>query len=236
MSHDETNGTDRRTFLQAGALATAAALGATSGAEAQDAAAKTPVLPKRKLGKTGLEITMLEMGTGALASAACSSDSEVVLRQRRPHVRHRQDVRHRARLQEVVRAVPRGPQGDRPGHQGQSPRPEGHAGDARQAARGAGVDYVDLFFIHGLGDDHKLDDAMNFVKGQEFKETAEAIRKSGKAKFVGFSSHHRNRARSSRRRPRAGSSTRSCSSTPPGSTRMPRSTRRSTPATRRASA
>ena len=66
MSHDQTNGTDRRTFLQAGALATAAALGATSGAEAQDAPAKTPVLPKRKLGRTGLEITMLEMGTGAL--------------------------------------------------------------------------------------------------------------------------------------------------------------------------
>ena len=56
------------------------------------------------------------------------------------------------------------------------------------------IDYVDLFFIHGLGDEHSLDDAMNFVKGQEFKETAEAIRKSGKAKFVGFSSHHKNRA------------------------------------------
>ena len=70
MSHDPTNGTDRRTFLQAGALATAAALGTASVAEAQDAPAKTPVLPKRKLGKTGLEITMLEMGTGALRSAA----------------------------------------------------------------------------------------------------------------------------------------------------------------------
>src|SRR5690349_4905176 len=67
MSHDPTSGTDRRTFLQAGALATAAALGATGHAEAQqDATAKTPVLPKRKLGKTGIEITMLEMGTGAL--------------------------------------------------------------------------------------------------------------------------------------------------------------------------
>ena len=32
------------------------------------------------------------------------------------------------------------------------------------------------------------------MKSQEFKETAEAIRKSGKAKFVGFSSHHRDRA------------------------------------------
>jgi hypothetical protein len=57
-----------------------------------------------------------------------------------------------------------------------------------------GTDYIDLFFIHGLGDDHSLDDAINLVKSQEFKETAEAIRKSGKAKFVGFSTHHKDRA------------------------------------------
>ena len=57
-----------------------------------------------------------------------------------------------------------------------------------------GTDYIDLFFIHGLGDDHSLDDAINLVKSKEFKETAEAIRKSGKAKFVGFSTHHKDRA------------------------------------------
>ena len=88
-----------------------------------------------------------------------------------------------------------------------------------QRLEALGTDYIDLFFIHGLGDDHSLDDAIKLVKSQEFKETAEAIRKSGKAKFVGFSTHHRTAPRSSRRRPRAASSTRSCSSTPPGSTR-----------------
>ena len=35
---------------------------------------------------------------------------------------------------------------------------------------------------------------MEWPKSKEFKETAEAIRKSGKAQFVGFSTHHRNRA------------------------------------------
>ena len=64
--------------------------------------------------------------------------------------------------------------------------------DKRLAA--LGTDYIDLFFIHGLGDDHSLDDAINLVKSQEFKETAEAIQKSGKAKFVGFSTHHTDRA------------------------------------------
>jgi predicted aldo/keto reductase-like oxidoreductase len=57
-----------------------------------------------------------------------------------------------------------------------------------------GTDYVDLFFIHGLGDEQSLDASINMVTSQEFKETAEAIRKSGKAKFVGFSSHHKDRA------------------------------------------
>src|SRR5260370_39347683 len=66
MSDDQTNSPDRREFLQAGALATAAALGAASGLQAQNEAAKPTTLPKRKLGKTGVEITLLEMGTGAL--------------------------------------------------------------------------------------------------------------------------------------------------------------------------
>ena len=196
MSHDETSRTDRRTFLQAGALATAAALGAASGAEAQDAAAKAPVLPKRKLGKTGVEITMLEMGTGALrergvldrllrlsfASGVRTFDTAKA-------------VRHRARLQEVVRAGrPRSAS-----RSSWSPRTSPSAPkqmlamlDERLAA--LGTDYVDLFFIHGLGDDHSLDEAINFVKSQEFKETADAIRKSGKAKFLGFSTHHKDRA------------------------------------------
>jgi hypothetical protein len=56
------------------------------------------------------------------------------------------------------------------------------------------TDYIDLFMIHGLGDDHKLDAAINFVKSKEFKETADAMRKSGKAKYIGFSTHHRDRA------------------------------------------
>src|SRR5690242_11425225 len=64
MSHEPTQNTDRRTFLQAGAVATASALALSGGANGQEPQPK--VLPKRKLGKTGFEITMLEMGSGAL--------------------------------------------------------------------------------------------------------------------------------------------------------------------------
>ena len=67
-------------------------------------------------------------------------------------------------------------------------------GKLDQRLANMGTDYVDLFFIHSFGDNHSLDEAMNFVKSQEFKETAEAIRKSGKARLVGISTHHKNRA------------------------------------------
>src|SRR5262249_55631186 len=53
--------------------------------------------------------------------------------------------------------------------------------------------YIDLIFIHALGD-HDINREIEWPKSKEFKEAAEAIRKSGKAKFVGFSTHHDRRA------------------------------------------
>jgi predicted aldo/keto reductase-like oxidoreductase len=195
MSHDPTGGTDRRAFLQAGALATAAALGATGPAEAQDAPAKSPVLPRRKLGKTDIEITMLEMGTGALrergvlerllrlsyASGVRTFDTAKAYGTEPGFKRwfeQSPDVR-----KEIVLVTKDNPR---------APKDMLAMLDHRLAA--LGTDHVDPFFIHGLGDEHSLDDAMNFVKGPEFKETAEAIRKSGKAKYLGFSTHHKRRA------------------------------------------
>jgi hypothetical protein len=64
-----------------------------------------------------------------------------------------------------------------------------------------GTDYIDLFFIHGLGDDRYgaddiqgADGAIKLIKSKEFRDTAEAIKKSGKVKFIGFSTHHKDRA------------------------------------------
>src|SRR5262249_22014431 len=51
------------------------------------------------------------------------------------------------------------------------------------------TDYVDLLYIHALGD-HNFATEVKWPRSKEFKETAEAIRKSGKARFVGFSTHH----------------------------------------------
>ena len=67
-----------------------------------------------------------------------------------------------------------------------------HMVDERLAT--LGTDYIDLFFIHGLGDQRTVDESINMVASQEFKETAEALKKSGKIKFIGFSSHNKDRA------------------------------------------
>ncbi len=46
------------------------------------------------------------------------------------------------------------------------------------------TDYIDLLFFHGL-DTGQTD----WPKSKELKEAAEALKKTGKVKFVGFSTH-----------------------------------------------
>ena len=185
---------DRREFFQTGAVATASALAFSGAAQAADVpkADAKPEIPKRKLGKTGAELTILNLGTwlspgldrlvrAAYASGvrvfdtAKSYGSEPGLArwfQQQPEVRKEIFL--------VTKDVPR------------TPRDMIAKLDERLAT--LKVDSVDLFFIHALGDHQSTDEAINLVKRKEFKETADAIRKSGKAKFVGFSSHHKDRA------------------------------------------
>jgi predicted aldo/keto reductase-like oxidoreductase len=195
MAQHESEGTDRRTFLQAGAAAAASALSLTPGLAAQEGAGTSKAaagpLPKRPLGKTGVEVTVLEQGAAranlqqifrySFARGIRVFDTAKVYGtepefkkwfDREPAVRKEIFL--------VTKDLPR------------APREMIRMLDQRLAT--LGTDYVDLFFIHGLGDAHKLDDAINLVKSREFKEVAETIRKSGKAKFIGFSSHHRERA------------------------------------------
>jgi uncharacterized protein len=196
MAQGEIDRSDRRSFLQAGALATASAMTlAPAAAAAQDAAAKTTALPKRTLGRTGIEMTMLEMGTGALrekgvldrllklayASGVRTFDTAKMYGTEPGFKKwFEQSPEVRKQIVLVTKDNPR--------------TPKDMLGMLDKRLEALGTDYVDLFFIHGLGDEHKLSDALNFVTSQEFKETADAIRKSGKAKFVGFSSHHKERA------------------------------------------
>jgi aryl-alcohol dehydrogenase-like predicted oxidoreductase len=193
MPHDETDRTDRRTFLQAGALATASAVTLAPGLNAQDAPAKQAALPTRPLGKTGLDVTLLDQGAAgrgasvdrilrlAFANGIRVFDTAKAYGTE-PNFKKwfEQDPAVRKQIVLVTKDTPR------------TPAQFLKMVDERLAA--LGTDYIDLYFMHGFGDHHSLDDAMNLVKSRELKETAEALKKSGKARFIGFSSHHRNRA------------------------------------------
>jgi predicted aldo/keto reductase-like oxidoreductase len=164
----------------------------TSSLKADEAAAKAATLPKRPLGKTGIEITMLDQGAVrgemldrivrfSFASGVRVFDTAKAYGTE-PGLRKwfEQAPEVRKQIVLVTKDTPR------TAHQ--------MIGMLDERLATLGTDYVDLFFIHGLGDHHSVDAAVNLLKSQQFKEVAETIRKSGKARFIGFSTHHKDRA------------------------------------------
>jgi len=192
MAHDESSRTDRRMFLQAGALATAASLGTAPGLRAQDVTPKSSELPRRPLGKTGVDVTILDQGTGkgpdvdrllrfGFARGVRFYDTSETYHSEAAFKRwFQQDPAVRKQIFLVTKDAPKTPSQIR------------EMLDRRCAA--LGTDYVDLLFIHSFGDYHKLDDAIAMVKSKELKEASDAAKKSGKARFVGISTHHKDRA------------------------------------------
>jgi predicted aldo/keto reductase-like oxidoreductase len=180
----------RRGFLGASAgIAAAASLGQGSEAQAQTAAKATasPLLLKRKLGRTGVEVSILNFGTYQPDSlnrllpfawslgvryvdTAHSYGSEPAIAK---WLKTSPEIRKELFL--VTKDTPN------------TPRELIAKLDERLEA--LETDYIDLIFIHAVGD-RNTNAQVTWPASQEFKETAEAIRKSGKAKFVGFSTHH----------------------------------------------
>jgi len=193
MNENDVAAVNRRGFLQTGALAGATALTLVSGSQAAPDSAKKPMIPRRPLGKTGVDVSMLNLGTwrspgtGRLLrfayangvryydTADCYGSEPAIAQwfQAMPEVR------------KEIFLVSK----DHPS----SPRELIPMLDKRLAA--LKTDYLDLFFIHGIGSDASYDsDPLKWPKSKELKETIEAIKKSGKARFVGFSCHHPRRA------------------------------------------
>jgi uncharacterized protein len=184
------NSINRRGFLGAGAgIAVAASVSHPGDASAQDASAapKAKLLPKRKLGRTGVEVSILNFGTFQPDSlnrllpfawangvryvdTAHSYGSEPAIAK---WMKTSPEVRKELFL--VTKDTP------------STPRDMIKKLDERLEA--LETDYIDLIFIHAVGDRNTAAQ-VNWPSSKEFKETAEAIRKSGKAKFVGFSCHH----------------------------------------------
>jgi predicted aldo/keto reductase-like oxidoreductase len=197
MAEDEMKRTDRRTFLQAGAVATATAMTLAPGAEGQDSPAKADgsaaVLPKRKLGKTGIEVTLLEQGAArgpsadrvlkfAFARGVRLFDTAKVYGTEINFKKwFAQDPAIRKQITLVTKDMPK--------------QPSDFLKMVDQRLEALGTDYIDVFFIHGLGDEPMgIANSLKFIKSPEFKAVADKIRNSGKARFIGFSAHCTQRA------------------------------------------
>jgi aryl-alcohol dehydrogenase-like predicted oxidoreductase len=192
MSQNQSPHADRRQFLQAGAVAatTAAALTAAPGrTTAQDAAPQAAVLPRRKLGNTGAEMTLVNYGTlrvsgldrlllNAYERGVRTFDTAAAYRtepsfkrwfEKKPEVRKEIFLVSKTIARDLDQLV----------------------ADLDQRLEACGTDHLDLYFWHAMGDHNE---PIDFPKSPEFKKAVETIKKSGKARFVGFSTHHPRRA------------------------------------------
>jgi uncharacterized protein len=181
-------GVDRREFLQAGLAATAAAatlsVGSARAADEPKADGNKPVLPTRKLGKTGVEVTLLNQGTVGAPSAMNRllpfayregvryfdtaqgyGNSELLIGD---WLSTSSDIRKTIFLATKSHV--------------KTPSDMLKVLDERLSR--LKTDYIDLLFFHGL-DTGQVD----WPKSKEMKEAAEALKKTGKVKFVGFSTH-----------------------------------------------
>ena len=193
MSERETapGSMDRRSFLQTSAAASTAASLAAGVSRADDpavAVAKETTLPTRTLGRTGVKVTLVNQGTVQGPSAL-----DRLLR-----FSYERGVRYfdtaaaygtEGGFKKWFSAMPEVRKNiflatkDGVG----TPSEMLKRIDARLEA--LGTDYIDLLFFHGLGSNQ-----VDWPKSKEMKEAAEAIKKTGKVKFVGFSTHDAKRA------------------------------------------
>ena len=191
--HDHMSEVSRREFMKTGTALTAAAA-AAAGLPAIEAYAEDKpdkgVLGMRKLGKTGVGVTMLNLGTAGdmdnrllntawaegvryFDAADCyrGGNSEKTVGEWLAKTGRRKDMfivtkDHPKTPDEWVKMI-----------------------DARLEA--LQTDYVDLFFLHELGKGFGRPDekVRGIPKDKDWAKAADTLKKSGKVKFVGFSTH-----------------------------------------------
>lgn len=184
MSRDDGSITRRELMVKAGTAGVVALLG-TSAADRLDAEEKAPrpQVPRRRLGKTGEQVPIL------LAGGAMKFDPvfDPRLAECLKHGVNYFDVAdcymdgaaesglgaflNRARRRKDSWITTKSCKHD----------PAGAASVLAQSLERLQTDYVDLFFLHNLGDPALL--------GDEMRQTAERLKKEKKIRFFGFSCH-----------------------------------------------
>jgi len=193
---EEISNTSRRSFLKTTMtlpVALAAAPSLFSAKAFADTAAATTggVLPRRQLGKSGPQVTMLCMG-GMMA--ALSPDyidiawsmgiryfdtADCYIHGQSEKIFAQWLAKYPERRKDIFLVSK-----DHP-HQG--PEQLLEMVDRRLAA--CGTTYLDAFYIHGLGPREYGEGSLEWPKSDAYRKVAEQLKSSGKVKMVGFSCH-----------------------------------------------
>jgi len=189
------NELSRREFVRISVTAAAAATAVSQVLAASDATSKAgKPLPMRPLGKTGVKVTVLNLGTGGGTNRRLldyayargiryfdTADCYDGGRSEREIAKWFKRTGKRKEIFLVTKDHPRKSQGQ---------------GDVKillqlidKRLEALETDYIDLFFIHGISVKQYGPQALKWPKSGEFKEVCERLRKSGKVRFVGFSCH-----------------------------------------------
>jgi len=173
---------------------------AQAAAPAEEAAAAPagglPPVPTRKLGRSGVQVSMINLG-GAMGAhspqylnlawsmgiryfdtADCymgGRSEQHIAEWLEKYPERRKDVFI------VTKAHP---------HEG----PKQLLTQIDERLKACGTDYIDLFFIHWINPEEYGQASLEWPRSQELKEVAEQLKKSGKIKLFGFSAHHKEKA------------------------------------------
>jgi hypothetical protein len=199
--HDQKCEVSRREFIKTGTALTAAA--AAAGLPAVEAYAEEEpgkgVLAMRKLGKTNVGVSILNLGTAgdtdtrllntAWAEGVRYFDTADCYRRGNSEKTVGEWLAKTGRRKDMFIVTKDHPK---------TPDQWVQMIDARLEA--LQTDYVDMFFLHGLGAGYMgggNDKDRGIPKDKEWAKAADTLKKSGKVKFVGFSTHTKIDLRSS---------------------------------------
>jgi predicted aldo/keto reductase-like oxidoreductase len=190
---NEPRSASRRNFLKT-TLTLPVALAAAPSLLAQavsTAPAAAGILPQRELGKSGRKVTMLTMG-GMMAALDVDyidiawsmgiryfDTADCYKNGQSEKIFAKWLAKYPERRKEIFLVSK--------DHPRQGPEQLLTMIDKRLAA--CGTDYLDAFYIHGLGPKEYGEDSLNWPKSDAYKKVAEQLKKSGKVKLVGFSCH-----------------------------------------------
>lgn len=187
MSFDLQEAT-RRGFLKAGAAV--AALSAVPSVRADEPGPKdAPPLPTRKLGRSGIEVSILNQGCAvnitprlldyAYAKGIRYFDTADCYGRGQSEKTVAKWFDKTGKRKEIFLVTKCHPHGG----------PKEMLGMVDERLEALNTDYIDLLFMHALCDKEYPVECVDWPKSDEYKETAEKLKKSGKVKLVGFSTH-----------------------------------------------